>query len=176
MLLVPGLVVASVGFAAANPANAETGIWHQSFERASQDAECQPPSDETPWQASFSGQREWTPSWAQWPNDGTGGWVCQRQIIWADVASYPSAGCILALDLGFPFGDAYADFGGGFTWPANSLFYTDSSCQSVSGVSYLVPMVYAPAGFDPNALCRQAFGMSVDPTSSGTVADTYFCQ
>lgn len=40
-------------------------VWHQSTARASVDASC--PSG-------------WTPSWAQWPNDGAGGHVCNRQI------------------------------------------------------------------------------------------------
>ena len=27
----------------------------------------------------------WWPSWAQWPNGGTGGWVCSREIFWDPV-------------------------------------------------------------------------------------------
>jgi len=156
VLFASALVAASIGLAGANPANAETGIWHQSFERASQEAECEPPSDETPWQTSFSG-----------------GWVCQRHIIWADVASYPSAGCILTVSFLF---DYYADFQGGFSWEAGRELYADSSCETLSVASFGDPMVYAPAGFDADSLCRQAFGTGVD-TSSGTgVSDTYFCQ
>lgn len=40
-------------------------IWHQSHARHAQDAQC---------------QEGWQPSWAQWPNAGTGGFVCNRQI------------------------------------------------------------------------------------------------
>ena len=40
-------------------------IWHQSHARHAQDAQC---------------PDEWQASWAQWPNAGTGGFVCNRQI------------------------------------------------------------------------------------------------
>lgn len=40
-------------------------LWHQSTARASADASC--PSG-------------WTPSWAQWPNDGAGGYTCDRAV------------------------------------------------------------------------------------------------
>lgn len=48
-----------------DPASRDLTIWHQSHGRHSWDAEC--PS-------------EWQPSWAQWPNQGTGGFVCNRQV------------------------------------------------------------------------------------------------
>jgi hypothetical protein len=38
--------------------------WYQAVGRGSADASC---------------DAGWTASWAQWPNDGTGGWVCQRE-------------------------------------------------------------------------------------------------
>lgn len=164
-----------LGLAGMNPVNAETGVWHQAFERASEEGACESPSGETPWQGSFTGQREWAPSWAQWPNDGAGGWVCERYINWANTASYPSAGCIVAVTVPL-LGDYYADFQGGFAWPAGRNLYSDSDCQSVSGALFTVPIVYAPAGFDPNVLCRQAFGTSVETTSGTGVADTYFCE
>jgi hypothetical protein len=40
-------------------------IWHQSYGRDSSDTEC---------------ATDWEPSWAQWPHDGGGGFVCNRQI------------------------------------------------------------------------------------------------
>ena len=40
-------------------------IWHQSHARHAPDAQC---------------QEGWQASWAQWPNAGTGGFVCNRQI------------------------------------------------------------------------------------------------
>ena len=41
--------------------------WHQAIGRPSATAACQ------------SG---WHPSWAQWPNGGTGGWTCERTLRW----------------------------------------------------------------------------------------------
>ena len=38
---------------------------------------------ETPWQASWGTDSSWKPSWEQWANAGTGGWVCSRSITWA---------------------------------------------------------------------------------------------
>lgn len=43
----------------------DLSIWHQSIGRESRDSQC--PSD-------------FTPSWAQWPNDGKGGFVCNKMI------------------------------------------------------------------------------------------------
>lgn len=40
-------------------------LWVQSYGREAVDASC---------------LRGWHPSWAQWPNDGTGGWTCDRLV------------------------------------------------------------------------------------------------
>jgi hypothetical protein len=55
----------------------------QSYERASQEAECPNQPGETPWQADWGPDSSWTPSWEQWANNGTGGWTCTRTIVWA---------------------------------------------------------------------------------------------
>ena len=55
----------------------------QSYQRASQTAACTAQPGETPWQASWGPDSSWSPSWEQWANDGTGGWVCTRSITWA---------------------------------------------------------------------------------------------
>jgi predicted outer membrane repeat protein len=41
--------------------------WLQAYQRESLDQECLP---------------GWNPSWAQWPNDHTGGWTCERRLYW----------------------------------------------------------------------------------------------
>jgi hypothetical protein len=41
--------------------------WFQSMGRASETSEC---------------PQGWSASWAQWPNDGGGGFVCNRVIYW----------------------------------------------------------------------------------------------
>lgn len=40
-------------------------VWHQSVERSSQDSTC---------------SIGFTPSWAEWPHEGKGGFVCNRQV------------------------------------------------------------------------------------------------
>ena len=45
--------------------NSDRPIWLQSIARESNDGTC---------------PRNWDPSWAQWPNDGTGGFVCNREM------------------------------------------------------------------------------------------------
>jgi hypothetical protein len=49
----------TIGPTAARP------VWQQSFARASADETC---------------PRNWAPSWAQWPQDGAGGYVCDRTM------------------------------------------------------------------------------------------------
>lgn len=58
-------------------------IQHQSYQRASQDEECVTQPGETPWQANWGPNPNWSPSWEQWANNGAGGWVCSRSITWA---------------------------------------------------------------------------------------------
>ena len=58
-------------------------VWVQSYERSSQNAECESQAWETPWQASWGTDSSWTPTWEQWANDGKGGWTCTRSITWA---------------------------------------------------------------------------------------------
>lgn len=60
-------------------------VWFQSFQRSGPDAPCVAPAElEISWQADWpAAENTWTPSWALWPNNGTGGWTCDRQITWA---------------------------------------------------------------------------------------------
>ncbi len=60
-------------------------VWHQSFQRPSEDAPCNPPAAlDIPWQAAWpQDENTWAKSWEQWPNGGTGGWTCTRSITWA---------------------------------------------------------------------------------------------
>ena len=44
---------------------ADAGVWFQSYGREDADATC---------------EEGWYPSWAYWPNDGAGGWVCNREV------------------------------------------------------------------------------------------------
>ena len=58
-------------------------VQFQSYQRASQTEACVHQPWETKWQSDWSAaDYDWTPSWAQWANGGTGGWVCNRSITW----------------------------------------------------------------------------------------------
>lgn len=52
------------------PGSKDLTVWYQSIARGSADATC---------------PEGYNPSWAQWPNDGAGGWVCNRDVL----AYYP---------------------------------------------------------------------------------------
>lgn len=165
-----GLAMAITAAFLAAPAHSETGVWNQAFERSGPDEACEAPPDETPWQDSFRGQQEWTPSWARWANDGQGGWVCQRTIVWASPTGpqFPAAGCLLVFDNP----NEYANFQGGYSLTGLANLYTDSSCTN-SGGSMGGPVVYAPPGFDANALCQEAFGL---PAKAEFRSSVFACQ
>lgn len=163
------LVLAGAGLVAAAAPAAADQVWYQGFERASADAPCAAPADETPWQDSFSGQREWTPSWAQWARGGEGGFVCERYIVWAKSGStFPSAFCVQ----GSPI--EWVDFRGGWSLPVGSAVYDNADCATgLEGFSGY-DIVYAPAGWDPSTLCLMAFGTDEDLLSFGY--DVWACK
>lgn len=78
-------VMVAVMMTALVPGPASAGsAWHQSIGRPSETAMC--PADDfgTPRQSNWDpAERPWRPSWSQWPNGGTGGFTCNRQITWA---------------------------------------------------------------------------------------------
>jgi hypothetical protein len=117
LLVATGLVMAGAG-----PASADQ-IWQQQVGRASADAKCDIPAvagDAAGWSA-------WAPSWAQWPNDGKGGWVCERTILWAKDSPPPSACTDIYRGIQFVFLDP-----SGFI-PSGSPFYSDPACANYAG-------------------------------------------
>lgn len=74
----------------ANIASADQ-VQVQSYQRASQTEACAAQPGETPWQASWGPDSSWSPSWEQWANNGTGGWVCTRSITWARTPVVPTS-------------------------------------------------------------------------------------
>lgn len=127
-------------------------VWYQAVAVPSATAPCPVTSDAE----KAKGWTAWTGSWAQWPNDGKGGFVCTRSITWAHEAdtageAFPSAGCVLADSL-------YYQFGGGWSLPAGTFGWTNSSCTTLSGGYLLMNVVYAPTGYDATELCDRAWG------------------
>lgn len=74
--VVPG---GEMGGIALTPRASADQIWFQSVGRASADAPC----EESPAADLIAGWTPWAPSWEDWANGGTGGFVCSRQITWA---------------------------------------------------------------------------------------------
>ena len=80
LVAVAGLLLGAL--AVGSPAHADS-VWFQSVARASASAACPDDTFGTPWQSNWDpAQRSWRPSWAQWPNGGTGGWTCERTLRW----------------------------------------------------------------------------------------------
>jgi len=76
------VAVVAIALIGTNTASADS-IQVQSYQRVSQAEACAAQLGETPWQASWGADPSWSPSWEQWANNGTGGWVCTRSITWA---------------------------------------------------------------------------------------------
>lgn len=136
MVAAAALVLMSAGAVAAMSPVAADEVWVQGFQRSGPDAVCQAPADETPWQDSFRGQREWTPSWAQWANNGTGGWVCQREIVWAKSGSTPG----MCISIGR---DGWVLFDSSGAAPIGAPRYGDAACTTPSGPALETALVAA---------------------------------
>lgn len=73
----PGCEIDSFGVVAGSPDVTVSGggqlalVWHQSVGRESAEATC---------------PEGWSGSWAQWRNEGTGGFTCQRDVAWGKQA------------------------------------------------------------------------------------------
>jgi len=129
--LIAGLAVATL----VAPANASTSYtWIQQVQRANADAPCEIPAIEgdAPWWS------DWGPSWAQWPHDDQGGWVCTRSITWAhgsepeDSTSgdsgdsrQPRDSCITGFN-----GTNFWDFTGVDSLPIGTQIYSDATCTT----------------------------------------------
>ena len=144
---------------ASSAANADS-VWYQAYERTSQDATCTAPAGETPWQSTFSGQQEWTPSWQQWANGGKGGWVCQREIVWAKSepegggdapASGLFSGCVPSED------EEYVKVVDGFAEgpsPDESYLYEQGCLSPVGGEPWPNAIVYAADAETAELMCN----------------------
>jgi len=116
-LLVASSALVMVAGAVLGGGSATAEVWVQSYERSSETAECESPSWETPWQASWGTDSSWKPAWEQWANDGKGGWTCTRSITWArtPAASGSSARSYALGDVG-PGGGRVFLISGGLTY------------------------------------------------------------
>lgn len=163
------LISAPLALAGASSASADE-VWFQSIGRASADAKCAPSSAED----LEAGWTEWAPSWAEWANNGSGGWTCDRQITWALSGGW-SPVCASYLS-----GVESILFTDGPAWPTGSLKYSGADCSVPASSPTNVNGVYAPEGqAQAEALCREEFGLNNVLTNLTTpsAGDTaWFCQ
>ena len=138
----PGGQVA--GFTTASPASADQ-IWYQSTGRTGADAPCQKSST-----TEFAdGWTQWTPSWAKWVNNNTGGFVCNRQITWAFDSVPPSSSGSSSVTCATG-GGAAGTCVLGATGPGGGIvFYVNES--NATGARYLeaAPNTWSGGGTDP---------------------------
>ena len=151
LVLVGGTLVAVAGSASADE------VWYQSVGRASAEAPC-PVSTGTELEAGWT---QWSPSWAQWGNQGKGGFVCDRQITWA--YNYP--GCQFFADLSITeslgsepiVASLYAQFGNGLVIAAGSDLFSSPDCSGETSEDYTVNVtvnfVFAGSQGQAQALC-----------------------
>jgi hypothetical protein len=83
---------------------------------------------------------------------------------------YPSGGCVYN---GSYYND-YTDFGGGWWLFKGPNIYIDADCTVPAGQPWLIDIVYAPAPYDAEALCQEAFGKSQNGNTPGSV-DIFRC-
>ena len=122
-------------------------VWVQSYERSSETEECESPSWETPWQASWGTDSSWKPAWEQWANDGQGGWTCTRSITWArtpassssSARSYalgdigPGGGLVFLISGGLTYEMAPKTWSGGASDP--NIAWCDDTSTDITGAA-----------------------------------------
>ena len=163
----------AVAVAPSASAQGEPIVWHQSVARASADAPCPTTSDAD----KAAGWTDWAGSWDQWPNDGKGGYVCDRSITWAYEAD-ASAGssCVLVQTL-----PAYYDFGSSyfFAYGDPGTSYYDPACSEFrSSGLFNTNIVWAPGGSSQaTARCQSAFSPTWVATRPDILLgpDVYVC-
>ena len=145
LILVGGTLVAAAGSASADE------VWYQSVGRASAEAQC-PVSTGIELEAGWT---QWSPSWAQWGNQGKGSFVCDRQITWAITPVSP--GCQFANDQSYndePFEPTYLQFGSRVLIPAAELNgFGNPDCSGVPFGDSSQDVVFALSQEQAQSLC-----------------------
>ena len=167
LVLVGGTLVAVAG---AGPASADE-VWYQSVGRASAEAPC-PVSTGTELEAGWT---QWGPSWAQWGNQGRGGFVCDRQITWAITPTPAWPGCQFAYDesvSGGPLEPVYLQFGTRALIPSAELNGFDNpDCSGVPSESGREYVVFASSQSQAQLLCPRDTTAMTQP--EGTFPDGF---
>ena len=154
------LVAGGLALAGAAPASANQ-VWHQSVGRGTAAGAC--PSSTA--EEIALGWTEYGKSWAWWPNEGRGGYVCDREITWAFDSEVPETliGCQYASYL------VYYQFGASVRLAAGSPAYEDAECLNVSvGATSAYNAVYVGPALDPSTVCIENWGTDEDLANFGT--------
>lgn len=157
MAAAAAVITAGFGLVGASPASANQ-VWLQQVQRTSADAPCALPASD----GEATGWSSWAPSWAQWPNNGEGGWVCERSITWATdsgSASMVTTECAQLTDT------QWLDFTGTDWLPADTATFPDAACTTAGGGFIFVVFVLADSQGAAQSLC--------DAHGGGTATHTY---
>ena len=169
----------------ANIAAAADSVQVQSYQRASQTANCDsPPASMTEWRASWANPNDptsgptWHPSWERWANNGNGGWTCTRSITWARSAT--SARSYALGDIG-PGGGLvfYIDSGSGLRYEMAPKNWRGSSsddtpelelCESNTVVPLAVGIAVGTGAANTAAMADPTMGCESSPAATAALA------
>ena len=184
LLVVSSALVMVAGAVVGGGSATADSVWVQSYERSSQTAECESPSWETPWQASWGTDSSWKPTWEQWANDGKGGWTCTRSITWARTpASSGSSARSYALgDIG-PGGGLVFLISGGLTYEMAPKKWSGASDPNIAWCNVTNTDITGAAGTatgtgsanttDIQAACTSGAAVSAGAYAGGGQSDWF---
>lgn len=162
------LLVAGTGVAVATPAAASTDqVWVQAVGRSTTDSPC--PMNTAAEDAA--GWTPWSPSYGQWMNGGTGGWVCQRSIVWARGSDpRPPTTCVRGNSATFWAFTSDA-------LPPGTTAYAEDTCTTPGVLSTPKWAVHAGSDQAAQAICdvRDPGGVAHNP-GFGASAEFYYCE
>jgi hypothetical protein len=155
----------------------------QSYQRTSQTAACAAQPGETPWQASWGPDSSWKPSWEQWANNGTGGWVCTRSITWARTGSSartyalgdigPGGGLVFLISGGLTYEMAPKAWSGALTPDSAEAWCSDTSSSIAGAVSTAIGTGSANTTAMQSPACTSGAGVSARAYRGGGLTDWF---
>ena len=154
----------------------------QSYQRVSQSEACAAQPGETPWQASWGADPSWSPSWEQWANAGTGGWVCTRSITWAQDAGAriynvgdigPGGGLVFLISGGKTYEMALKTWRGAGTPDAKEEWCSDTNSDITGAVGTEVGTGSANTTAMQSPACTSGAGVSARAYRGGGFYDWF---
>lgn len=188
LLVVSSVLVMVAGAVLGGGSAAADSVWVQSYERSSETEECESPSWETPWQASWGTDTSWKPTWEKWANNGTGGWTCTRSITWArtpasssssgsSARSYalgdvgPGGGLVFLISGGLTYEMAPKTWSGGASDP--NIAWCDDTTTSITGTAGTAIGTGSANTTDMLAACTSGAAVSARAYTGGGQTDWF---